>query len=56
MATTDQWDYNIVGNLFQSHDLHEIILCLMGVDHEKLTYDFSGRDIRLTHICGMQIP
>ena len=34
------------------HDLHATILHLLGMDHEKLTYRFSGRDIRLTDVRG----
>ena len=42
MAAMDEWDYKVAGNLFQIDDLHEIILRLMVVGHEKLTYHFSG--------------
>jgi hypothetical protein len=34
------------------HDLHATILHLMGIDHEKLTYRYSGRDFRLTDVYG----
>ena len=34
------------------HDLHATILHLLGLDHEKLTYRFSGRDFRLTDVHG----
>jgi hypothetical protein len=34
------------------HDLHATILHLMGIDHEKLTYRYSGRDFRLTDVEG----
>jgi hypothetical protein len=34
------------------HDLHATILHLMGFDHEKLTYRYSGRDFRLTDVHG----
>ena len=34
------------------HDLHATILHLMGLDHEKLTYRYSGRDFRLTDVAG----
>ena len=34
------------------HDLHATILHLMGIDHEKLTYRYSGRDFRLTDVHG----
>jgi len=39
----------------QIHDLHATILHLLGIDHEKLTYRFSGRDIRLTDVYGKVI-
>ena len=34
------------------HDLHATILHLLGLDHEKLTYRFNGRDFRLTDVEG----
>ena len=34
------------------HDLHATILHLMGIDHTKLTYRYSGRDYRLTDVSG----
>ncbi len=34
------------------HDLHATILHLMGIDHERLTYRYSGRDFRLTDVSG----
>ena len=34
------------------HDLRATILHLMGIDHEKLTYSYSGRDFRLTDVAG----
>jgi len=36
----------------QIHDLHATMLHLLGIDHEELTYRFSGRDIRLTDVHG----
>ena len=35
------------------HDLHATILHLMGINHEKLTYRYSGRDFRLTDVSGI---
>jgi hypothetical protein len=37
---------------FMIHDLHATMLHLLGIDHERLTYRFSGRDIRLTDVYG----
>ncbi len=34
------------------HDLHATILHLMGINHEKLTYNYAGRDYRLTDVHG----
>ena len=34
------------------HDLHATVLHLLGLDHERLTYRFSGRDMRLTDVHG----
>ena len=34
------------------YDLHATILHLLGMDHEKLTYHFNGRDMRLTDVHG----
>jgi hypothetical protein len=36
----------------EMHDLHATLLYLLGLDHTKLTYRFSGRDIRLTDVYG----
>ncbi|MCP4814908.1 MAG: DUF1501 domain-containing protein, partial [Planctomycetaceae bacterium] len=41
-----------VENRAHVHDLHATILHLMGLDHEKLTYRYSGRDFRLTDVSG----
>jgi hypothetical protein len=37
------------------HDLHATILHLLGLDHQRLTYRFSGRDFRLTDVHGQVI-
>ena len=49
---TDEWGYKAVINKLEMHDLHATMLHLLGLDHEKLTYRFSGRDIRLTDVRG----
>ena len=41
-----------VENRVHVHDLHATILHLMGIDHEKLTFRYSGRDFRLTDVHG----
>ena len=37
----------------QIHDLHATLLHLLGMDHEKLTYRYGGRDFRLTDVAGV---
>jgi hypothetical protein len=49
---TDDFSYNIVENPVHVHDLHATILHLLGVDHERLTYRYQGRDFRLTDVHG----
>ena len=49
---TDEWGYKATVNKLEMHDLHATILHLLGLNHEKLTYRFSGRDIRLTDVRG----
>jgi hypothetical protein len=34
------------------HDIHATILYLLGIDHKRLTYRYSGRDFRLTDVAG----
>ena len=55
-GATDEYGYRVVENKLTVHDLHANILHLLGVDHTKLTYRFSGRDIRLTDVHGEIIP
>ena len=49
---TDDFCYNIVENPVHIHDLNATILHCLGLDHEKLTYRFQGRDFRLTDVHG----
>ncbi|MDB5313925.1 MAG: hypothetical protein JWO38_8127 [Gemmataceae bacterium] len=51
-GATDEFGFAAVENKVHVHDLHATILHLMGVDHEKLTYRYSGRDFRLTDVYG----
>lgn len=51
-GATDEYGYYAVENKLQMHDLHATILHLLGVDHTRLTFRFSGRDIRLTDVYG----
>jgi uncharacterized protein (DUF1501 family) len=49
---TDEFSYNITENPVHIHDLNATILHLLGIDHERLTYRFQGRDFRLTDVHG----
>ena len=51
-GATDEFGYNAVENIVEVHDLHATMLYLLGVDHEKLTYPFQGREFRLTDVSG----
>jgi Protein of unknown function (DUF1501) len=49
---TDDYGYNIVRDPVSIHDLHATLLHCLGLDHERLTYKFQGRDFRLTDVHG----
>ena len=49
---TDEFGHFAVENKVHMHDLHATILHQLGLDHEKLTYRFDGRDYRLTDVHG----
>jgi hypothetical protein len=51
-GATDEFGFAAVENKVHVHDLHATMLHLMGLDHEKLTYRYSGRDFRLTDVHG----
>ena len=51
-GNTDEFGMNAVENRMHVHDLHATILHLMGLDHKRLTYRYSGRDFRLTDVYG----
>jgi hypothetical protein len=51
-GSTDEFGFAAVENPVSAHDLHATILHLMGLDHERLTYRYSGRDFRLTDVEG----
>lgn len=52
IGLTDEFSYNINEDPIHVHDLNATILHLLGIDHEKLTYRFQGRDFRLTDVHG----
>ncbi len=49
---TDEWGYRAVEGRLEIHDLHATMLHLLGVDHERSTFRFGGRDMRLTDVHG----
>jgi arylsulfatase A-like enzyme len=51
-GSTDDFGFAAVDKRVHVHDLHATMLNLMGLDHEKLTYRYSGRDYRLTDVHG----
>lgn len=51
-GATDEFGHQAVENKVHMHDLHATILHLLGLDHERLTYSYSGRDFRLTDVHG----
>lgn len=51
-GATDELGYRAVENRVEMHDLHATMLHLCGIDHEQLTFRYSGRDMRLTDVAG----
>jgi hypothetical protein len=49
---TDELGFNIVENGVHTHDLNATVLHLLGLDHERLTFRYQGRDYRLTDVEG----
>ncbi len=52
---TDEFGHNAVRDKVHMHDLHATFLHLLGLDHEKLTYKYAGRDFRLTDVHGQVV-
>jgi uncharacterized protein (DUF1501 family) len=51
-GATDEFGYNAVENVVEVHDLHATMLRLLGVNHERLTFQYQGRQFRLTDVSG----
>jgi hypothetical protein len=51
-GATDDFGFKAIEKPAHVHDIHATILYLMGIDHKKLTYRYSGRDFRLTDVAG----
>jgi hypothetical protein len=54
-GATDEFGFAAVDKRVHVHDLHATILWLLGLDHERLTYRYAGRDFRLTDVHGRVI-
>ncbi len=53
---TDEFGYNVVADPVHIHDLNATVLHTLGIDHERLTFRFQGRDFRLTDVHGRIVP
>jgi hypothetical protein len=51
-GATDDYGWFATENKIHMHDFHATLLALLGLDHEKLTYRYAGRDFRLTDVGG----
>ncbi len=49
---TDEFGHHAIVDKVHMHDLHATLLHALGLDHEKLTYRYAGRDFRLTDVYG----
>jgi hypothetical protein len=52
-GSTDEIGMAAVEDRMHINDLHATLLALMGIDHERLTYRYEGRDFRLTNVAGV---
>lgn len=55
IGATDDFSFNVTADPAHVHDLHATILHLLGIDHEKLTFKYQGRNFRLTDVHGQII-
>jgi arylsulfatase A-like enzyme len=49
---TDEFGHHAAVDKVHMHDLHATLLAALGLDHEKLTYRYAGRNFRLTDVYG----
>jgi len=56
IGATDEFGYKAEEQILSYHDVHATMLHLLGMDHERLTYFFNGRHMRLTDVHGELIP
>ena len=55
-GATDEFGFKAVENRVSVLDLHTTILHQLGIDHEMITYRYSGRDFRLTDVHPQSVP
>ena len=51
-GSTDELGYNAIEQVVHVNDLHATMLHLLGIDHERFTYPYQGRNFRLTDVGG----
>jgi hypothetical protein len=51
-GASDEFGFNVVENKVHVHDFQATVLHQLGIDHERLTYKFQGRNFRLTDVHG----
>ncbi|MFO0899154.1 MAG: DUF1501 domain-containing protein [Pirellulales bacterium] len=54
-GATDEYGQRAVEGRMHMNDLHATLLALMGLDHEQLTYEYAGREFRLTDVAGQVV-
>jgi hypothetical protein len=55
VGATDEYGYKAVEQRKSVNDLHATLLHCLGFDHEKLTFPYNGRNMRLTDVSGAVI-
>jgi hypothetical protein len=55
MGESDEYGIEVAKDMVHFHDFHATILHLLGMDHTRLTYRYSGRDFRLTDVAGQVV-
>lgn len=56
IGKTDDIGFNIIEDKIHVHDLQATLMHCLGFDHERLTYNYMGRDFRLTDVAGKVVP
>ena len=52
IGATDELGFGVAHDRVHMHDLHATVLHLLGIDHQRLTFKFQGRNFRLTDVSG----